>query len=1053
MEVLSQQLIIVSSDPRLFAKVVSHTRDLVEIEYFSGASQRQREQIEYGNFWHAALQPQTRVFYELEPGYWRVGRVRDKYQENDGTFSYEIRFPNNEVLELSERDLFVRCLDSDLNPVEALAAGCAETQYFADRRRKAIQRLVSLRSSSQGLTGLLSAAIEFVPHQVATVKRILQDSSLRYLLADEVGLGKTIEAGAVLRQLLIDGVVQHAVVVVPSTLKEQWSQELRQRFFIDDFLLAEIEICSFHEFDSLELEHTPDILIVDEAHRIFETRIDGLPATNSAAITELAYTVPRLLLLSATPPVGNEPQLHRLLNLLDQQNYPLDNYDGFLDKVAKSQEIGRFLLSFNADSPPFVLQSQAEQISTLFGDDGFLMKSRSLLLKTLEQEQRSDSLVNQMREHIARTYRIHQRLIRARRSDLEDWAMVPRGKPYPASDHIGLHYLTSAFWPEFETVLEDWRLGAESASPSSLVAKSRYRDLLRAAMTSINAITEMVSGWEVTFEGETEYLAAFKTAAVAAANDAAREYQSKVIDILAEWRHKQPRPMKWQLKKKIVVFVEDQASSVSYAVNLAKHFGAANVFHISGGELFDERNRSIQEFSERNDAWILVVDQRGQEGLNLQFAHAMLHIGLPVSVSRLEQRIGRLDRFGRRVPRIEHEVLLPSITGPWQGWYELLLHSFQIFHRSVSDVQFLLAEIEEMIFTQLPEKGVVGMEALGKVIQQSLEKERTRLNEQYALDEMALSSGASELFIKKMEDEEDPEEDFSGEFRPWICDVLGLGELAQIDGSSGSFRYCWNDHVRLPKLPWFQEFSSTLEKPLTWRRAVALKALGKDVRLLRPGGEFVEALERVIRWDDRGIAHATLRIVPGFDDVWLGFRMLWQVEAGFGPDSDPWIRENRRDIWRRCDELLPPQLFEVLTDWTGREFDDEKVASILAEPYGEVYKDVNLGSRPELMAQFIEPSLFRGSIDAAVQESKKIVEHQRSYLDLRETATKDCQTSTESALRMLEQRNAAYSAEHGTNLPTFQEEYESLFLVIDAIENPRFRLDQIGFFVVAGRSL
>ena len=1051
MEDLSQQLILVLPDPRLFAKVVSQTDREVEIEYFSAASQREREQIKYGNFSHAALQHQTRVFYEREPGFWRVGRVRDKYKEDDGTFKYEVRFPNNEVLILNERDLFVRCLDSALNPAEALAVGCAETQYFADRRRKAVQRLISLRSSSQGLTGLLSAAIEFVPHQVATVKRILQDSSQRYLLADEVGMGKTIEAGAVLRQLLIDEVVQNAVVLVPSTLKEQWSQELRQRFFIDDFLLAEIEICSFTEFDSLELEKTPDILIVDEAHRIFETRSNGLSATNSAAIIELAYAVPRLLLLSATPPVGDEPRLHRLLNLLDQQHYPLDDYNGFLDKVARSQEIGRFLLSFNTDSPPFVLQSQAEQIPALFSEDEFLMKSKSLLVKALEEGEHPASLVSLMREHIVGTYRIHQRLIRARRSDLEAWAMVPRGRPYPASDHISPHYLEATFWREFEIIVEDWRLSAQSASPNGFVASSRCRDLLRSAMTSINAITELVSGWKATFEGESAYISAFKGAASAAADDAAQEYQSKAVEILAEWRRKQPPPMKWQLRKKIVVFIEDQAASISYACNLAKHFGPTNVFHASSGELFDERYRSVQAFSESNDAWILVVDEQGQEGLNLQFAHAMLHIGLPVYVSRLEQRIGRLDRFGRRVPRIEHEVLLPSATGPWKAWYELLLHSFQIFHRSVSDVQFRLADIEERIFTQLMEEGVAGMEALGPEIQQVLEKERMRLDEQYALDEMALSSGASELFVKNMEDEEDLEEDFTEEFRPWICEVLDLRQSEPRNGTPGSFRYFWHDDVMLPKLPWLQEFGDALKKPLTWRRTVALEDLGKDVRLLRPGAEFVEALERVIRWDDRGVAYATLRIVPGFDEVWLGFRMLWQVEPGFGSDSDPWLREGRRDIWRRCDELLPPQLFEVLVDWTGQELEDENVAQILAQPYGGMYTDVNLGSRPELMARFMDPSLFKGSIETAVHKSKTIVQHQPGYLESWETATADCQRSTENALRMLKQRNATYSAEHGHDLPTFQEERESVFLVRSAIDNPRFRLDQIGFFALSGR--
>ena len=72
-------------------------------------------------------------------------------------------------------------------PPYVLAFGCSETQFFADRRRRALGRLRALRSAAGGLTGLVSAGIEIVPHQVAAVRRVLQDLSLRYLLADEVG--------------------------------------------------------------------------------------------------------------------------------------------------------------------------------------------------------------------------------------------------------------------------------------------------------------------------------------------------------------------------------------------------------------------------------------------------------------------------------------------------------------------------------------------------------------------------------------------------------------------------------------------------------------------------------------------------------------------------------------------------------------------------------------------------------------------------------------------------------------------------------------------------
>ena len=83
-----------------------------------------------------------------------------------------------------------------------------------------------MQAATQGLAGLVSAAVEFVPHQAATVRRVLQDPLPRYLLADEVGLGKTIEAGAILRQWFLDTPGLCALVLAPQSVVPQWRSEL-----------------------------------------------------------------------------------------------------------------------------------------------------------------------------------------------------------------------------------------------------------------------------------------------------------------------------------------------------------------------------------------------------------------------------------------------------------------------------------------------------------------------------------------------------------------------------------------------------------------------------------------------------------------------------------------------------------------------------------------------------------------------------------------------------------------------------------------------------------
>jgi len=103
-----------------------------------------------------------------------------------------------------EAQLRVRWDQPVTNPVDVLVAGANETAYFRDARLPMLQSLVAQRAASGGASALLSSAVEIFPHQVQAALTVLSDPVQRYLLADEVGLGKTIEAGFVIRQVLLD---------------------------------------------------------------------------------------------------------------------------------------------------------------------------------------------------------------------------------------------------------------------------------------------------------------------------------------------------------------------------------------------------------------------------------------------------------------------------------------------------------------------------------------------------------------------------------------------------------------------------------------------------------------------------------------------------------------------------------------------------------------------------------------------------------------------------------------------------------------------------------
>lgn len=144
----------------------------------------------------------------------------------------------------------MRCGAPVADPTPFLAAKITETPRFVDARSAFVYSVVAQRSASMGMSALLSSAIELEAHQVEVVRRVLQDPIQRYLLADEVGLGKTIEAGILIRQCFLDGGAEtHVVVLAPAALVPQWSAELATKFFLGDLLDSSLHAQESPHFD------------------------------------------------------------------------------------------------------------------------------------------------------------------------------------------------------------------------------------------------------------------------------------------------------------------------------------------------------------------------------------------------------------------------------------------------------------------------------------------------------------------------------------------------------------------------------------------------------------------------------------------------------------------------------------------------------------------------------------------------------------------------------------------------------------------------------------
>jgi ATP-dependent helicase HepA len=281
---------------------------------------------------------------DAEGGHWVVQSV----QERHGLFCYGVL---NEAG--STKDLMETRLSADLRlsrPRERLLAAQVDGKQWFQLRLNAIREQQKL--SQHPARGLLGARIGLIPHQLSVAQTVAQRLSPRVLLADEVGLGKTIEAGLILHAQIQQGRASRVLILLPDSLVHQWLVEMRRRFNLA-FSLFDLERCASliengdNPFLSEQMVIAPlslltdhphlltsaldapwDVLVVDEAHHLAWSPED--PSIEYEVVSLLSARVPGLLLLTATPEQLGVESHYARLHLLDPARYP--SLDAFLDE-------------------------------------------------------------------------------------------------------------------------------------------------------------------------------------------------------------------------------------------------------------------------------------------------------------------------------------------------------------------------------------------------------------------------------------------------------------------------------------------------------------------------------------------------------------------------------------------------------------------------------------------------------------------------------------------------------------------------------------------------
>ena len=555
---------------------------------------------------------------------------------------------------LPGRDSVVRIPASRLKSLESSGAGSPDDIAYV----AAAARVADALTQDVLLAPIESSVIP-LPHQIRALSRAIASDRVRYLLADEVGLGKTIEAGLIMQELKLRGLVKRTLVIAPKGLVSQWVSEMLFHFgetfqlvFPEDiktlkriapatspgygkkgnqdpealpanawqmFSQVVVPMDSVKPLDKRRGwtaeqlgEHNRerfedlisagwDLVIVDEAHRLGGSTDQVARFKLGQGLAEAA---PYFLLLSATPHQGKTDAFHRLVSLVDAQEFP--------DVGSVTRERVQ----------PYVIRT--EKRHAIDADGKPLFKPRHTQLGPVSWEERHHNqrlLYEAVTEYVRDGY---NQALREKRSYI-GFLMILMQRLVVSS--------TSAIRTTLERRLEALAAPQEQLTLFPLASEEEWADLDGQEQIDVLLRTRLKA-----LKNERAEVKLLLDAAARCEQIGPDAKAEALLDWLYRLQSEEGDP-----ELKGLVFTEFVPTQEMLRRFLTER--GFSVVCLNGSMDMEERKRVQEAFAK--DARILISTDAGGEGLNLQFCHVVINYDIPWNPMRLEQRIGRVDRIGQ----------------------------------------------------------------------------------------------------------------------------------------------------------------------------------------------------------------------------------------------------------------------------------------------------------------------------------------------------------------------------------------------------------------------
>ena len=826
---------------------------------------------------------------------------------------YQVELDSGLQREISEIELTPLSDPAPDSPLEALTELHLEGYATFQKREQLADTLRSSIRVARGLRALLSSRIDLRPHQAYVAGTVLMDRLPRYLLADEVGLGKTIEAGIVIHDFLEQKPRAKILILSPSTLTQQWLCELYSKFSgrvfrlldlreheaqtgrIHDTTIASYQAALKHNSQLLIVPW--DLVVVDEAHHLLS--VDPL----YAVVQDLSEKAPACLLLSAVPAQHREDEYLRLLALLEPKRYR-PNEPGakasFSALYTKQIELGRKLSYLSRhlakhvaeDGEPQKLITKLREIASLpplSADSELVSIVASLTPDAPSFVQQFQSVLH----YVGDRYRISRRILRNRRSQLldtqPDLQIVRRLRRLP--------YEREQFELDAANAVRRLLLvckskgGAESAlvslarilfqslcDPECLLFLLETRRLHQASKGSLLELDGQVG-----YQYWNEFVSALWSSVT---NSLPQEEWVELLRAAKAWQEVSGQSTrlaalisflsashKSDPSKKFIIFAGFFGLCQRVARALQVQFGNPSVSQFRWDQEDQDKEKAVVQLKRDDNCWLLVSDETGGEGRNFQFVNELIHFDMPWHVARVEQRIGRLDRLGRRIAEVCSNVL-HSQGGEDHGLVDCLENGFEIFTRSVSGLEFALSHLERSIALAAIEDGYEGVEPFVKTIKQEVARERVEDDVQAMLDAASMERVSAEVFMSA---QSTPERDQAlerafCEYFQFIGGKFSVRHVPAGNITEGVVEFDPNQ-VRDVTLKLRVEDNGGIRKRCgTFRREIAQER--PDLEFFSVGNEFFDAFCGTLHQSVKGRTYAVECGWP--KGMWRGFEFAYR---------------------------------------------------------------------------------------------------------------------------------------------------------------------------------